>query len=241
MNITPAGNPGIQVIQNNIKSQGPSAGTHISQEALDKLEASIRERRFDSFEPGEGHGIRKLEETDYEFGGKPELSTVFTESQVSEKARDLSMLMDERAERVYAQIGFSLTIDREKLCEHFGEIGRKLDEAYSAGEITKQEYEDLNTGLQKYTETVTAREERRTAVFEVLKKRRKAMDAMMARGASQKEIEEFAKWNRETLEDSISDFIKSHSDYDRGLMAQLIERVRTGQKDKENHERETKA
>lgn len=241
MNITPVGNPGTQVIQNNIKSQSPSACTQISQEALDKMEAAVREHRFDSYEPGEGYGIRKLEETDYKFGGKPQLSMVFTDSQVSDKARELSMLMDERAERVYSQVGFSMTIGRDKLCEHFGEIGGKLSEAYSAGEISKQEYEDLNAGLQKYTETVTAREERRTAVFEVLKKNARAMDAMMARGASQKETEEFARWNRETLEDRINEFIKKHSDYDRGLMAQLIQRVRTGQNDKEKQGKEPTA
>ena len=56
----------------------------------------------------------------------------------------------------------------------------------------------MNAGLKKYTETVTAREERRAAVQEVLRGNAKAMDAMMRRGASQKEIEEFAKWNRET-------------------------------------------
>lgn len=238
MNITPANNAGIPAIQNNIKNR---AGIYISEEALEKLETSIRERRFDSFEPGEGHGIRKLEEADYEFGGKPQLSTTFTESRVSEKARSLSMLMDERADRVYSQVGFSLTVDRDRLCEHFGEIGRKLDEAYSAGEISKQEYEDLNAGLQKYTETVTSREERRTAVFEVLKKNARAMDAMMQRGASQKEIEEFARWNRETLEDRISDFIKNNSAYDRSLMAQLIQRVRTGQNNKEKQGKEPTA
>lgn len=226
MNITP--------IENNIKNYGAGSKVTISEEALEKLETSIREGRFDSFQPGEDYGIRQLEELDEDIIGrvlgKPQLSTTFTNSQVSEKARELSMLMDERDDALRSQLKeFSLTISRDQLAEHFGEVGRKIDEAFSEGSITRQEYEDLNAGLKKYTETVTAREERRAAVQEVLRGNAKAMDAMMRRGASQKEIEEFAKWNRETLSDRIDELVKKSKEYDRELMAALIERVRGGE------------
>lgn len=226
MNITP--------IENNIKNYGAGSKVTISEEALEKLETSIREGRFDSFQPGEDYGIRQLEELDEDIIGrvlgKPQLSTTFTNSQVSEKARELAMLMDERDDALRSQLKeFSLTISRDQLAEHFGEVGRKIDEAFSEGSITRQEYEDLNAGLKKYTETVTAREERRAAVQEVLRGNAKAMDAMMRRGASQKEIEEFAKWNRETLSDRIDELVKKSKEYDRELMAALIERVRGGE------------
>lgn len=226
MNITP--------IANNIKNYGAGSKVTISEEALEKLETSIREGRFDSFQPGEDYGIRQLEELDEDIIGrvlgKPQLSTTFTNSQVSEKARELAMLMDERDDALRSQLKeFSLTISRDQLAEHFGEVGRKIDEAFSEGSITRQEYEDLNAGLKKYTETVTAREERRAAVQEVLRRNAKAMDAMMRRGASQKEIEEFAKWNRETLSDRIDELVKKSKEYDRELMAALIERVRGGE------------
>lgn len=226
MNITP--------IANNIKNYGPGSKVTISEEALEKLETSIREGRFDSFQPGEDYGIRQLEELDEDIIGrvlgKPQLSTTFTNSQVSEKARELAMLMDERDDALRSQLKeFSLTISRDQLAEHFGEVGWKIDEAFSEGSITRQEYEDLNAGLKKYTETVTAREERRAAVQEVLRGHAKAMDAMMRRGASQKEIEEFAKWNRETLSDRIDELVKKSKEYDRELMAALIERVRGGE------------
>ncbi len=226
MNITP--------IARNIKNYGPGSKVTISEEALEKLETSIREGRFDSFQPGEDYGIRQLEELDEDIIGrvlgKPQLSTTFTNSQVSEKARELAMLMDERDDALRSQLKeFSLTISRDQLAEHFGEVGRKIDEAFSEGSITRQEYEDLNAGLKKYTETVTAREERRAAVQEVLRGNAKAMDAMMRRGASQKEIEEFAKWNRETLSDRIDELVKKSKEYDRELMAALIERVRGGE------------
>ena len=108
-------------------------------------------------------------------------------------------------------------------------MARKIDEAFSEGSITRQEYDDLNEGFKKYTETVTAREERRAAAHEVLRKNAKAMDAMMGRSASQKEMEEFAKWNRETFEDRVKELVKKSKEYDRGRMAALIERVRGGE------------
>ena len=52
MNITP--------IANNIKNLGPSSKPAISEQAIENLEASIKEHRFDSFQPGEDHGIRRL-------------------------------------------------------------------------------------------------------------------------------------------------------------------------------------
>lgn len=192
MNITPAQNM-ITPIENNIKSRGPSRDISVSEEALEKLESSIKEGRFDTFRPGEDFGIRRLEEVSYDPLTKAELSTSFTNEDVSPKARELSMLMDERDEALRTHIAFGLTVSRDQLAQHFGEVGRKIDEAYSSGEISEQEYKDLNKGLAKYTETVTAREERRSAVVAVLRDNALAMDRMMKRGASRGEIEEFAK------------------------------------------------
>ena len=232
MNINPFSSTGIHVIQNHIKNQGPSANPSISQEALEKLEASVKERRFDSFEPGEGDGIRQLEELVYDPFDDPfekrELSTVFTNSQVSEKAKSLSLLMDERDIAVHSQVGFGLTYDRDKLAQHFGEVGRQIDKAFSAGEISQQEYDDLNAGLNKYTETVTSRAERSNALMAVLRDTCKMRDKLMARGASQEEIEAFSKWHRETLEDRIQEYIKTSCGIDRDLLVKLIQQVREG-------------
>ncbi len=228
MNINPFGSTSIHVVQNHIKNQGPSANPSISQEALEKLEAAVREHRFDSFEPEEGCGIRPLEELDYNPFSKPELSTVFTNSQVSEKAQELSLLMDERDIAVHSQVGFGLTYDRDKLAQHFGEVGRQIDEAFSAGEISQQEYDDLNAGLNKYTETVTSRAERSNALMAVLRNTKKMRDKLMVRGASQEEIEAFSKWHRETLEDRIQEYIKTSCGIDRDLLVKLIQQVREG-------------
>lgn len=231
MSISPITNANIQVVQNHIKSQDPSAIPSISQEALEKLEAAVRERRFDSFEPGEGYGIRQLEELDYNPFSKPELSTVFTSSQVSGKAQELSLLMDEQDMAVDSKLGWTLDIDqayRDRMVQHFGEIGRQIDEAFTAGEITRQEYDDLNAGLNKYTETITSRTERRSALMAVLRKTSKMQDKLMAWGASQEEIEAFNKWHRETLQDRIQEYIRTSCAIDRDLLAKLIQQVREG-------------
>ncbi len=50
--------------------------------------------------------------------------------------------------------------------------------------------------LKKYTETVTAREEHGAVVLAVLRKTAKMEKKMLARGASQTEMEAFYKWHR---------------------------------------------
>ena len=64
----------------------------------------------------------------------------------------------------------ALSKDQDRMVQHFGEIGRQIDQAFSAGEISKQEDDDLNAGLARYTETVTSREERGNAVAMALRK-----------------------------------------------------------------------
>lgn len=53
----------------------------------------------------------------------------------------------------------------EELAEHFGGIGKRLDAAYSEGKFTKEEYDELNAGLDEYIEKMTSRSERMTAVW----------------------------------------------------------------------------
>lgn len=80
-------------------------------------------------------------------------STKFTSQSVSETARMLSALMDEKDESIYLKICSGMSIDQ--LAEHFGNIGKQIDEAFAAGKITQQEFDDLNRGLEKYTETIS--------------------------------------------------------------------------------------
>lgn len=62
-------------------------------------------------------------------------------------------------------------ISKEKLAEHFGGIGKRLDEAYAQGKFTKDEYDELNAGLDEYIIKMTSRNEKMTAVWEMGKER----------------------------------------------------------------------
>lgn len=155
------------------------------------------------------------------------LSVSFTGENVSEAARALSYLMDENDESIRAQISFGMS--QEQLAEHFGTIGRQIDEALAAGSISQQEYDDLNRGLESYTQTINSKAEHMAASWEVFKQVAQATQAMIQRGASKEEMSAYAKNIRETLQDRISQFVKDYCSIDRSALAKLILRVRSGQ------------
>ncbi len=155
------------------------------------------------------------------------LSVSFTGENVSEAARGLSFLMDENDESIRAQISFGMS--QEQLAEHFGSIGKQLDDAFAAGSISQQEYDDLNRGLESYTQTITSRAEHMAASWEVFRQVAQATQAMIQRGASKEEMAAYAKNIRETLQDRITEFVKKHCSIDRSALAKLILQVRSGQ------------
>ncbi len=61
----------------------------------------------------------------------------------------------------------SAGMTREQLATHFGDLGRKLDEAYARGEYTEDEYNDLNSQLMESYGNAITRCERRAAASEV--------------------------------------------------------------------------
>lgn len=154
------------------------------------------------------------------------LSVSFTGENVSEAARGLSFLMDENDESIRAQISFGMS--QEQLAEHFGSIGKELDEALAAGSISRQEYDDLNRGLESYTRTITSKAEHMAASWEVFKQVAQATQAMIQRGASEEEMSAYAKNIRDTLQDRISQFVKDYCSIDRSALVRLIQQVRAG-------------
>ncbi len=159
-------------------------------------------------------------------GKDAKLSTVFTGEKVSGAARGLSYLMDENDETMHAQIGFGMS--REQLAEHFGSIGKQIDGAFAAGSISRQEYDDLNRGLESYTHAMTSKAERMAASWEVLKQNARNTWELAKRGASKEEMSAYAQNIRETLQDRITEFVKKHCSIDRDVLAQLIQQVREG-------------
>ena len=158
---------------------------------------------------------------------EPKLSTVFTGGDVSETARRLAALMDEGGEDIQFKTWSGMS--EKQLADHFGSIGRQIDQAFSAGAITEQEYEDLNLGLETYTEAISSRAEREAATWEIAKQCAQATRAMIAGGASQKEMGDYAGENRETFRGKIDKFVEEFCSIDRELLAQLIRRVRDGE------------
>jgi len=160
-------------------------------------------------------------------GKDAKLSTAFTGAEVSEAARGLSYLMNENDETMHAQIGFGMS--REQLAEHFGSIGKQIDDAFAAGSISQQEYDDLNRGLESYTHTMTSKAERMAATWEIFKQNAQSTWELAKRGASREEMVAHAKQIRDTLQDRISQFVENYCSIDRSALARLIQQVRAGQ------------
>lgn len=158
---------------------------------------------------------------------EPKETTQFTSAEVSETARQLSAIMDVNNTSVDLATGFG--ISESQLAEHLGSIGKLIDEALSTGEITRQEYDDLNKGLEEYGEAVMTKAERSAAGWELAKQISKATRARIDSGASAAEMAEYAKNLQENYQNMISEFVKSSCSVNRSLISQLVGRVRGGE------------
>lgn len=63
----------------------------------------------------------------------------------------------------------SAGMSREQLATHYGDLGKKLDEEYAAGNISEEEYRDLNAQLMESYDSAITRCERKAASDEVNK------------------------------------------------------------------------
>jgi len=154
-------------------------------------------------------------------------STQFTNETVSEAARKLSALMDENGADINFRV--SLGMSEAQLAEHFGAIGKQIDDAFSAGQITQQEYDDLNLGLEKYTEAMSSKSERTAAMWEIAKQNAQATLMKIRSGASKEEMADHAESIKENLQAQISKFVEDFCSIDRSLLNSLITRVRGGE------------
>lgn len=242
MNINSASNTTINYIMGIIKSKAP-----VSQEALDTLEAALRKStrpEFDTVEinglkssPGDDRIVSMIDEECVNFLGYVHLrkdnlksSVVFTNEQVSERAEALAWLMNENNPSFIPKDGLKNSlVSKEQLAQHLGDIGRRIDECFAAGEITRQEYDDLNAGLEKFTEVSTAWLERRNAICRFGKEMNRSIRSMRKHGASEREIEAFAKERWADFHKNIDKFIKKFCAIDRNLITKLVQQVRGGE------------
>lgn len=247
MNVNSASNTTINYIMGIIKSKAPASGSPVSQEALDTLEAALRQSvrpEFDTVEisglkssPGDERIVSMIDEECVNFLGYVHLrkdnlksSVVFTNEQVSERAEALAWLMNENDPSFIPKDGLTNSlVTKEQLAQHLGDIGRRIDECFAAGEITRQEYDDLNAGLKKFTEVSAAWLERQNAICRFAKDMNHSIQSMRKHGASDIEIEAFAKEKREDFHKNIDEFIRKFCAIDRDLLLKLVQRVRGGE------------
>ncbi|MCX4266347.1 MAG: hypothetical protein OSJ64_06030, partial [Firmicutes bacterium] len=152
-------------------------------------------------------------------------TTQFSSDEVSAVARQLSALMDENSQEMYLKISSGMS--EKQLAEHFGNIGQKLDAALAGGDISQQEYNDLNAGLEKYVEAISGKAEREAASWEVVKQMAQATRAKIESGCSKEEMAAYAKSNEENFQNEISKFVEKYCTYrlDRDSMAMVAARV----------------
>ena len=247
MNVNSASNTTINYIMGIIKSKAPASGTPVSQEALDTLEAALRKSirpEFDTVEinglkssPGDERIVSMIDEECVNFLGYVHLrkdnlksSVVFTNEQVSERAEALAWLMNENNPSFIPKDGLrNSLVTKEQLAQHLGDIGRRIDECFAAGEITRQEYDDLNAGLKKFTEVSAAWLEGRNAIRRFGKDMNHSIQSMRKHGASDIEIEAFAKEKRDDFHKNIDEFIRKFCAIDRDLLLKLVQQVRGGE------------
>lgn len=150
----------------------------------------------------------------------------FSSSTVSEAAERLSGLMDENDGTIRIKICTGMS--EEQLAEHFGGIGKQIDDAFSAGQITRREYDELNTGLEVYTAKITERAERAAASWEVVKERLKDRTMNMLNGTYAGESRSIQEISKE-INDEITEFVKNYCSINRSVLSEMISRVRSGE------------
>lgn len=149
---------------------------------------------------------------------------VFSGGHASEKAEGLAAQMTEYP------VGLTFSLDgfsMEQLAELVGGIGKDVDSAFAAGEISEQEYDALNKGLTAYTEFMTDKAEKEKASFAVMKQTAAETRAAIQSGASEKEMFDYAELVREKWQEKIDKYLDENG-YDRTALDQMIAAVRSG-------------
>lgn len=250
MSINPIGSAGIFNITNNVtnnmKNKGASTASPLSpeaaQDALENLKNTLRGRVRNSFDTveisdtiSEDRREKLFAEESMNILGFARLRTdndkyctTFTNEQVSDRAKALSWLMDGNRPVIFIPTDSKGDVGEAQLAQHLGDIGKRIDACFAAGEITQQEYDDLNAGLEKYTEAAAASVEWLAAARAVGRTYTQTMNAMVKGGAPQQEIEAFAKAYQKTREDMINEFIKRSRKINRSLLVQMVQQVREG-------------
>lgn len=238
--MNPIGNPGMNIGAYYIKNQGTNAiSNQLSKQALEMAENSIPEImrasrvnrdivEISGQKPAVPGGTVTLGDIPITMAEKNPIktSTKFTNQNVSKPAQELAALMDENSEDLYFKLCSGMS--EKQLADHVGSIGKQIDDAFAAGAISQQEYDDLNLGLKKYTDVISCKAEREAATWAVAKQCAQATRAKIESGASDKEMVRYAEEHKASFHSKIDQFIKGFCSIDRSLLADLIQHVQDG-------------
>lgn len=149
----------------------------------------------------------------------------FTESDVSAKAQELASMMQETP--IGVEINLVRGMSMQQIANVCGGIGKEMDNALTAGEISQQEYDDLSKALGSYTSFMTEKAENKNAMLYVLQKTDEAVWEKVTSGASEEAVAEYAEKIRSSWPDKVREYLKDNS-YDRTILNQMIDAVRNG-------------
>lgn len=149
----------------------------------------------------------------------------FTGKDVSAKAQEIASMMQETP--VGVEINLVRGMSMQQIANVCGGIGKQMDDALAAGEISEQEYNDLSKALDSYTSFMTEKAENKNAMLHVFRQTDKSVWEKAVSGASKEDVAEYAQQIKKSWPDQIRTFLKDNS-YDRTILNQMIADVRNG-------------
>lgn len=113
---------------------------------------------------------------------------------------------------------------RENIAKYFGDMSKRLDEAYAEGRFTDEEYDKLNMRLNEYIEETISSAERTKAFYALGKERGSHVSAETLIKEQMQTPEEF----RADLNSRITEYVEKVCKYDRDWIYKMINNIRYG-------------
>ena len=114
----------------------------------------------------------------------------------------------------------NLVTTKESIAEYYGNMAKRLDEAFAEGKFTKEEYDYLNEGILERMEHTTVCAEENDAFLRVGSDRSMSLRAYERRAAMTPE------GRREDLAAAISDYVDRYTKIDRDALMKLFNSYR---------------
>lgn len=112
----------------------------------------------------------------------------------------------------------------ENIAKYFGDMSKRLDEAYAEGRFTDEEYDKMNTRLNEYIEETISSAERTKAFYALGKERGSHASKETLLREQMQTPEEF----RKDLNERITEYVERVCKYDRDWIYKMISNIRYG-------------